>query len=211
MPNEIVVGLDIFLERYATREYVGRLIQENNDYIFTYRKSYLKYKNSIPLGPEFPLTQIGFHSPSLFPSLQDRLPDPDNPAYEDYCAAVGISKHEKNTILLLGTIGKRGPSSFIFELAYKDAFDIKACEEFRQQLELSLDDFAHLFEVSLSILQKMKAGKTSGKEILKRIEIFAKFPEVLARQVKLQGKWLHSNKLEKVKFYLNQITNDLKP
>lgn len=199
-----VIGIDIFLERYATREYVGRLIQKNDNYIFSYAESYLNQKNIIPLGPEFPLTKINFVSSILFPSLHDRLPDPDNPAYEDYCVSAGIAKDEKDTILLLGTIGKRGPSSFIFELAYDDKFDAKVCEEFRHQLGLSLDDFAHLFEVSLSILQKMKAGKTSGKEILKRIEIFSHFPEVLERQVKIQGKWLHNDKLRKIRLYLNK-------
>jgi len=72
-------------------------------------------------------------------------------------------------------------------------------------LGLSLDDFAHLFEVSLSILKKIKAGKSTGKEILNRIEIFAHFPEVLERQVKNQGKWLHCDKLQKIKLYLNKL------
>ena len=200
-----VIGIDIFLERYATREYVGRLIQKNDNYIFSYAESYLNQKNIIPLGPEFPLTKINFASPILFPSLHDRLPDPDNPAYEDYCVSAGITKNEKDSILLLGTIGKKGPSSFIFELAFAENFDAKDCEDFRQQLGLSLDDFAHLFEVSLSILQKIKASKSTGKEILKRIEIFAHFPEVLERQVKTQGKWLHSDKLQKIKLYLNKL------
>lgn len=199
-----VMGIDVFLERYATREYVGRLIKKDGNYVFTYTKSYLKQKNIIPLGPEFPLTKTSFTSDILFPSIHDRLPDPDNPAYADYCAAAGIEKNEKENIVLLGTIGKRGPSSFIFELAFAENFNAKACEEFRKQLGLSLDDFAHLFEVSLSVLQKMKAGNTNGKEVLKRIEIFANFPEVLERQVKNQGKWLHSEKLQKIKLYLNK-------
>ena len=45
----------------------------------------------------------------------DRIPSKENPAYPDYCKSQGISVNETNPIILLIAIGKRGPSTFIFE------------------------------------------------------------------------------------------------
>ena len=197
-----IIGVDVFLERFQTRMYVGKLEKAKGQFHFSYGPSYLKMKNIISLGPEFPLTQQDFYSPELFPSFADRLPDPENPAYADYCAAAGIAVTTTDPIVLLSTIGKRGPSSFIFEPIYKDSFNFDDCEKFREKLGLSMQDFALLFEISLSILQKIKAGGTSGKEILKRLEIFMKYPEILHRQIKKNMKWLHPNKQRELMFNL---------
>lgn len=72
------------------------------------------------------------------------------------------------------------------------------CEIFRKRLGLSMQDFAHLFDVSLSILLKIKAGKANGNTILKRIEIYANCPEALKFALKLNGKWLHTKKSAKI-------------
>ncbi len=192
--ENIVIGVDVFLEKFKTRAHLGVLEKRQEQFCFEYTPTYFKAKNSFPLGPEFPLMRQTFFSNTLFPSFSDRLPDPENPAYPDYCAAVGIPITTTDPFILLTTIGKRGPSSFIFEPIYEETFTYEDCEEFRKQLGLSMQDFANLFEVSLSVLQKIKAGETTGNEVLKRLEHYVKFPDSLDFQIKRNAKWLHSKK-----------------
>ncbi|MBY0281881.1 MAG: HipA N-terminal domain-containing protein [Alphaproteobacteria bacterium] len=193
---ENIVGVDVFLERFQTRVYAGKLEKAKGQFHFCYDNAYLKMKNILSLGPEFPLTRQDFYSAQLFPSFQDRLPDPDNPAYADYCAASGITVATTDPIVLLPTIGKRGPSSFIFEPIYKETFSYADCEKFREKMGLSMQDFALLFDVSLSILQKIKAGEASGKDVLKRLEVYARSFEMLLLQINRASKWLHYNKVQ---------------
>ena len=102
-------SLDIFLERRKTRRRVGSLKREAGGFTFTYDEEYLRAKNAIPLGPEFPLTKRQLKSSSLFASLEDRIPSRQNPAYPEYCYAMGIDPKESNPLVLLSTIGKKGP------------------------------------------------------------------------------------------------------
>lgn len=199
-----IVGVDVFLERFQTRIHVGKLENQKGQFHFTYDLNYLKAKNIFPLGPEFPLTRQEFFSKDLFPSFADRLPDPDNPAYPDYCASAGVAPEITDPIILLSTIGKKGPSSFIFEPIYKDTFIYEDCEKLREQLGLSLQDFAHLFDVSLSILHKMKVGESNGKEVLKRLEHYVRSPELLDIQIKRNMHLLHEKKQREVMFCLLQ-------
>src|ERR1700692_4174096 len=113
-----LIGVDVFLERRKTHLYVGQLRKEIDHYIFTYNDQYLHSRNIIPLGPEFPLTKKEFKSKKLFPSLEDRIPSKLNPAYLEYCQLLGIDPKETNLLILLSTIGKRGPSSFVFAPFY---------------------------------------------------------------------------------------------
>ncbi len=200
-PNHIV-GIDIFLERFQTRLYVGKLEKKENTFHFSYDHSYLKATHILSVGPEFPLTRQNFLSQELFPSFLDRLPDPDNPAYRDYCSAAGISTEINDPIVLLATIGKRGPSSFIFEPIYKDTFNFDECEKFREKIGITMQDFAYLFDISLSILQKIKAGESSGKEILKRLEIFMSDRNILYKQIKKNMGRLHTDKQRELMFHL---------
>jgi HipA-like protein len=195
---ENIIGVDVFLERFQTRTYVGKLKKEKDQFHFSYDPIYLKAKNILPLGPEFPLTQMEFFSQELFPSFADRLPDPDNPAYAEHCTAAKIIVTTADPIVLLATVGKKGPSSFIFEPIYKDTFGFSDCEKFREQLGLSLQDFAYLFDVSLSILQKIKAGTAEGKDILQHLEGYLNIPEALEFQLKKNAKYLHSEKIKNI-------------
>ncbi|MCB1107049.1 MAG: hypothetical protein KDK76_03020, partial [Chlamydiia bacterium] len=56
-----------------------------------------------------------YFSKSLFVPFLERIPSKNNPSYPEYCQSVGISVDEENVFVLLSTIGRRGPSSFIFE------------------------------------------------------------------------------------------------
>src|SRR5262245_48095575 len=109
-----IIGVDVFLEKRKTRLLVGVLKRVNNKMQFAYDDYYFTAKNIIPLGPEFPLTQKEFVSDQLFPSLADRIPSQQNPAYPEYCQLMGIDPKEKDPLILLSSIGKKGPSSFIF-------------------------------------------------------------------------------------------------
>src|SRR2546428_10963427 len=110
--------MDVYTEGRKRRLYVGDLSYsvEGDKYRFEYDESYLHSPSAIQLGPDLALDKkIHVSEPGkLFLSFADRLPDPSNPAYQEYCVSQGISVDEKNPIILLGTIGRRGPSTFVF-------------------------------------------------------------------------------------------------
>lgn len=176
--NKKIIGVDIFLEKRKTRVRVGDLTRINNDYIFVYDDHYFKSKNSIPLGPKFPLTQKKFISNKLFPSLKDRIPQKENPAYEEYCLTMGISPDEIDELILLSTIGRKGPSSFIFYPIYERKIDAEKIIAFRKNLDLTTREFAKVFEISQTSLNALERKRIIGHEILKRLEIILNYPNV---------------------------------
>jgi len=196
--NLKIVAVDVFLEKRKTRVYVGRLTFEKDAYKFVYKKSYLYSKASIPLGNEFPLTQQEYVSVTLFPSLSDRIPVRENPSYSDYCKSAGISETEKNPLVLLPTIGRRGPSSFIFEPVYGRDFDGKMCRKFRKELGLTIREFADVIDIAAATVTAIEGGKRSGKEALKRIEIYYLYPSIAIDEIHIRGGVLHENKRVKV-------------
>src|SRR3990167_1460004 len=113
----------IFHEGRARRLFVAYLSfdSKKNKYLLEYNKRYVQLKNAVAFGPHLDLFTLKHYSQKgkMFPIFLDRIPDPQNPAYPDYCRSQGISVHEKNPIVLLGTIGRRGPSTFIFEPVYE--------------------------------------------------------------------------------------------
>lgn len=205
-----VIGVYVFLEKRKTRQFVGELTFDKikNEFVFIYDKAYIYSDNIIPLGPEIPITKIEHSSKKLFASLKDRIPSRENAAYVDYCRAMGITIDENDPIVLLVTIGRRGPSSFIFEPHYQDIFDGIALKTFRNELGLTTREFSQCFNMTQASLVNIESGKAVGKETLRRLEVYARFPEVLYYQLQLAGGILHTNKLktvlEYVRFRLNQ-------
>jgi HipA-like protein len=193
-------AIAVFLEKRKTRQYVGKLYfsKKLNAFEFVYDNAYLYRKNKIPLGPEFPLTKRIHRSPKLFPSLQDRIPSNENAAYPAYCKAAGIGVSESNPIILLATIGKRGPSSFIFEPFYEDEFSAKDLINFRHRLELTTREFALCFHLTHAALLRIEQGSSSGRELLKRIEIYARFPEVALSMIERYGGAINHEKKKKI-------------
>jgi HipA-like protein len=173
-----VIGVDIFLEKRRTRQQVGTLTRENDQFVFTYVDSYFRSKQAFPLGPEFPLTQQQFTSDKLFPSFLDRIPSRVNPAYADYCYAMGISVDEEDPLVLLSTIGRRGPSSFMFHPIYESSVSAETLTQFRNALELTSREFAAVFEFSQTSLNALEKGRISGSEVSKRLEIILSHPDV---------------------------------
>ncbi len=192
-----IIGIDVFLEKRTTRIYVGKLTKEKSFFVFTYNDNYLHAKNIIPLGPEFPLTKKTFKSKKLFNSFEDRIPSPKNPAYPEYCQAMKIDPKEKNPLILLATIGKRGPSSFVFEPIYKRLFHTKDIINFRKSLNFSTREFSYIFEISQSALNALERKRSSGKDLIKKLELIIKFPQVALYLLILNGGILSFKKYQK--------------
>ncbi len=201
--EEKLKALDVYLEQRKTRQYVGRLTNEKK-WIFEYSEAYLLSSHPIPVGPELPVTEKNFSSNKLFPSFEDRIPSKRNPAYSEYCKSEGISPDETDPLVLLTTIGRKGPSSFIFIPVYSSTFDRFDLIRFRKSLKLSIREFAMLFNVSSASIHRIESGKVEGKEVLKRIEIYEKFPEVTLFEVDRNGEMLHTDSKEFVELQVRK-------
>ncbi|MCK5786399.1 MAG: HipA N-terminal domain-containing protein [Candidatus Sabulitectum sp.] len=183
MTDRPIEALAVFAEGRRTRKLAG-ILKRGTDasgaegFQFTYEDNYLEWSRAVAVGPEMPLTERSFFSPLLFPSFRDRIPSKENPAYGEYCAATGIEVEENDPLILLVSIGKRGPSCFVFEPLIKDHFKAEDAAAFRKRLGLSLREFGRLFDFAPYTIQKIEAGKASGRDVLKRMEIYVKFPEV---------------------------------
>ena len=195
------IGVDAFLERRKSRLHVGTVYRKDGAFVFTYDKHYFKAKNVIPLGPEFPLTQQQFTSPSFFPSLRDRIPSTQNPAYPEYCLMLGIDPKEQDPLILLSTIGRRGPSSFVFAPIFDRTISAEEVVSYRRALGLTTREFAQVFELSLSSLHSVEHDRNPGPEILRRLDIILNFPAValdylLVNQGHLMHeKWVHATRV----------------
>ncbi|MBL9029644.1 MAG: HipA N-terminal domain-containing protein [Caedimonas sp.] len=188
-----VIGIKVFLERRTKRMLVGRLEQKNRKFIFTYNKMYLNHKKAIPIGQELPLTKQCFESKKIFPSFQERIPLKENPAYPEYCKQFNVSPEENNVFILLATIGRKGPSWFIFEPIWGDTFSGKKLKEFRNKIGLSTRDFGASFGISQATIVRIENNKASGAEVLRFLEILYKFPETAAYYIEKYGSALHSD------------------
>ena len=193
MNKKRILRVDVYLERRKSRVFVGSLKRDNNLFIFEYHGPYIYDDKAIAMGPDLPLKKIIHKSSKLFISFEDRIPSKHNPAYKDYCKQVGISPNEKDPIVLVATIGQRGPSSFIFAPVYKDQFTKEKLIEFRKDLNLSIREFAELFDFSPATIQRIESGKISGKDALKRIELYYKFPDIALFELNRSGHKINDN------------------
>ncbi len=91
---------------------------------------------------------------------------------------MGIDSKEQDPFVLLSTIGRRGPSSFVFSPLFDRNITLEDVIKFRELLGLTTREFANVFEFSQASLNALERGRTSGKDILKRLEILLNFPEV---------------------------------
>lgn len=202
----------LYIFHEGRRMFVGELIYNKDkcQYKLIYDRSYAHSKNAIPIGPELDLFKTSHLSSKgeLFPSLNDRIPSKLNPAYKDYCKSQGISINEKNLIILLGFIGKRGPSSFIFEPVYKNEFSINDILHFRKSLQISQYDLATALSLSEVTLQKIETGKSQDENTLKLLQIYIEFPEVALWQLKQTGNRVRSDVLARlVNYFENELNS----
>jgi DNA-binding XRE family transcriptional regulator len=203
--------LKIFHESRKRRILVGELIydKKNDRYELIYDKNYAYSKNAIPISPDLDLFKLHHQSEKgkLFPSLIDRIPDKSNPAYSDYCKAQGIAPTEKNPIILLSTIGKRGPSSFIFEPIYYNEFGSSDIINLRKELQITQHDLAKALDVSQTTLQRLEAGVSSDLTTLRYMQVLLNFPEVALWKLKQTGSQVHQEVLTKLIKYFQSKQN----
>lgn len=194
--------LQIFHEGKKRRIFVGELIyiKEKDRYALIYNKKYTLSNNAIPISPHLSLFKLRHLSKKgeLFPTFMDRIPVKSNPAYNNYCQSQGISPDETNPIILLGTIGKRGPSSFIFEPIYQDKFSPADISNLREELQISQHDLAEVFDISHVTLQRIESGKSRDPNTLKFLQILLEFPEVALWQLKQTGGRVHRDVFAKL-------------
>ncbi len=197
-----IEGVQIVLEKEASNQPVGVLTRDGNGFHFEYNRGYLESPKAIPLGPEMPLTRRTYQSKQLFRPFAERIPSRENPAFPEYCKSAGISTDENNPLVLLTTIASRGPSSFLFKPIYQEIFTRADLKRFRNNLGLSVREFALCFDFSQPGITRAETGKTGGREILKRVAIYASYPEVALDQLRRRASCLHWKKLELAKNWL---------
>ena len=193
--------LHVFSESRKRRVFVGSLSwdSDKNVFHFKYDSKYTQSKTAIPIGKELDLFKKNHISKgNLFPSFADRIPSKENPAYEDYCRYQGISRDETNPIVLLISIGKRGPSTFIFEAVYRNDFSYKQVRVFRESLGISIHDFAAAFDFNPPTLQRMESGKKADLSTLRRAQIYLEFPKVAMWQLELNSGKIHTETFQKL-------------
>ena len=190
-------AIDVYLETKKTRKYVGRLQKEKGKFVFQYDESYLCTNNPIPFGPDISLNKQKHISLKLFPSFEDRIPSKRNPAYEEYCHSVGIKPSETNPFVLLATLGRKGPSSFICEpVLEEEVFFSEQLKQFRKDLKLSIREFSDLFDVSSATIYRIENNKTSGKDTLKRIKVYFNSPQTALDKIKITGVKINKGKMD---------------
>lgn len=193
--------LNVFSESRKRRIFVGTLAWDKtkNTYEFKYDQKYSRSKTAIPIGKELDLFKKTHTSKGkLFPSFSDRIPSKENPAYEDYCKSQGISIDESNPIILLVSIGRRGPSTFIFEPIYLNEFSYENVRKFREEYKISINDFALAFDINPPTLQRLESGHKTDLGTIRRIQIYLEFPKVALWQLELNSGKLHTDAFQKI-------------
>ncbi len=204
--------LDVYVELRKQKLFVGILQQQDSfpQYVFIYDKRYAHSNRPLALGPDLPVTKIRHESEFLFESFQDRIPSRKNPAYKDYCQQVGIEVTEQNFIILLGTIGRRGPSSFVFESVLYDDFDvIKKLKDFRQRTGLSLRDISLAFGLNSVTLQRIEAGQSKDRNVIRLIRIYMEHPDCLQFQLRLSARYLHHKVIDTLYDEMERVSDEI--
>ena len=108
----------------------------------------------------------------------------------DYCMQWGISADEKDVFKLLATIGRRGPSTFIFEAAQKD-YSPEDVKTFRNKMGLTQREFSVLFDITQPTLWKIENGKSTYSTIIVFIQLCAEVPAALNWLLEIRGQYIH--------------------
>ena len=205
----MVKAIDVYLEKRKTRQYVGQLRKQNRKFIFEYDEVYRYCKNPIDLGPDLSIKKKKYVALKLFPTFADRIPSKRNPAYPEYCQSVGITPSEKNSMVLLSTLGKRGPSSFIFTPVFQE-FSKNDLKKFRKNLKLSIRDFAKLFDISFATIYRIENNKTTGKRTLKKVADYHRYPRMALEKIKQTGVRISDQKRQFVEAFFRSQQPDSK-
>lgn len=194
----MIYKLKIYLEGKKKKNFVGELKRIKNGYQFSYDSEYYYSENPLQIGPGLGLEKQVHESKEMFSIFLDRIPSRKNAAYNEYCESVGIDSKETDEMLLLLKLGSKGPSAFVIESDDDVHFTGEDLKKFREGLGVSLRDFALLFDVSLSSIQRIESGRSEGRDVLKRIELYAKFKEAAEFEI-------YRNKNHFTDFYIEDI------
>ena len=126
-----------------------------------------------------------------------------HPAYPEYCAAENIEVNEQDPFVLLTTIRKSGPSSFIFERKKQKPLGAKELKVFRQELGLTTREFAIGFTVGAKTLICIENGRLSGRDAMKRLELYIRFPEIALFEFRKNCAAIHRDKRKQVERILS--------
>ncbi len=155
------MDLKAFCEFERKRILVGTLTRTDGTYTFVYSKSWLYYDNQFQLGPDLPLREKPFQSKKLFHAFAGRIPPRKSENYARYCAERGISIDETDQLILLGTIGHKGASTFVFELDYSHERQTKVLNAVSALVDtFSYDVVAAAFGITKTGLYKLLGKKT---------------------------------------------------
>ena len=152
--------IKVLCEFEKRRFVVGTLKFEKGCYEFAYELSWLSYKNTLPIGPDLALQSKTYRSRKLFESFELRLPPRNSENYQRYCEERGISTTETNKLILLGTVGHMGPSSFVFELDKSKENQAEVLKYFTKLIKIySYEIIATAFGVNKTGLYKIITAK----------------------------------------------------
>ncbi len=207
------VALEVYGESKSRRMYVGLLKwnRDTNIFEFTYDRNYIMSPKAIPVGPDLPLSKRNHTCKGkLFPSFQDRIPSKGNPAYVDYCNAAGISPKERNPIILLGAIGKRGPSTFVFEPITINTVDGRnELENFRKAKKISLHEIALALDLNEVTLHRILKGTSSDNCTLTLLSLYLTVLPALKVKLGENSRKIHKNTLVAIIDYCTQRNSEL--
>lgn len=190
--------IQIFSQTRKSKVLVGVLWRESGSYFFEYDLDYQKSKNAVALGPEFDLWKSKFKSKEMFPSLVDRIPSKQNPEYGEYCKAWGIPADEKDPFVLLTTIARRGPSTFVFEAAAEYTYTGEDVKNFRIKLGLSQREFGSLLGLNQNTIVRLEKGYSRSDVILRYVEICDQVKEAREWIVARRGRYIHDEKVQHI-------------
>jgi HipA-like protein len=187
----------VFEELRKTKIIVGALYREKGAFYFTYERDYLDRQLATSLGPDLPLGVKPIRSKHFFQSLQDLLPDKNNPAYASYSKKTGVAVDETDVLKLLISVGKRGPSKFVFEEYPDDILPTaEKLRQFREKLQLSQRDFSLLFDIPLISMQQLEKKEGVQKPTRMFLQLMMDNHKLLKEQIRKRGYLLHQEKLK---------------
>ncbi len=104
----------------------------------------------------------------------DRIPSRLNAAYPEYCESVGIRVDERNPMILLPSLGRRGPSDFIIERVFvlQDQIIPKALRRILEEVPLSQNDLALALDIPITTLWRILKGSSKDESLLRLIHLY---------------------------------------
>lgn len=105
---------------------------------------------------------------------------------------------------MLISIGKRGPSTFIFEPVFLNNFTYEDVRKFRESLDISIHEWAAAFDFNPPTLQRLESGKKTDLSTIRRAQIYLEFPEAAMWQLELNSGKIHAETFQKLWSYFEK-------